>query len=85
MAVLASVLFMVVAHQSELFGLMDVGLLFGWLPIQLAYDVGFLFVGVAILYWMSGKLTENPDIDAQTQEASMPDKTPKKSADTIEK
>ncbi|QIO24932.1 hypothetical protein [Haloarcula sp. JP-L23] len=85
MVVLVSVLFMIVAHHSELFGLMDAGLLFGWLPIQLAYDVGYLLVGVAILYWMAGKVTENPDVDTQTQDASIPNKTPKKSAETVEK
>ncbi|QLG61263.1 hypothetical protein [Halorarum salinum] len=44
---------MVFLHQSEFLGLMDAGtLVFGWLPIQLAFDIGFNLVGVLILYAM---------------------------------
>lgn len=74
---------MIVAHHSELFGLMDAGLLFGWLPIQLVYDVGYLLVGVLILYWMAGQITENPDVD--TQDAPVTDETPNKAADPVER
>lgn len=49
-ALLASVLAMVVLHQSELLGLMSSqALIFGWLPIQVAYDIAYLLVGVGIL------------------------------------
>lgn len=42
---------MIVLHQSEFVGLMDsTGLVFGWLPMQLAYDIAFNLVGVGILY-----------------------------------
>lgn len=50
---LASVLVMVVLHQSELLGLMDSEMLvLGWLPAQIAYDIVYLLVGVGILYAM---------------------------------
>lgn len=46
----AAVLGMVVLHQSELLGVMDSqALVFGWLPIQIAYDIAYLLVGVGIL------------------------------------
>ena len=45
-----AVLAMVVAHLSELFGLMDATtLVFGWVSAQIAYDVAYVLVGVIIL------------------------------------
>lgn len=53
---------MILLHQSELLGLMNAGLLFGWLPVQLAYDILFLLVGVLVLYWIA---TTIPDTDVR--------------------
>lgn len=66
-ALLASVLAMVVLHQSELLGLMDSqALLFGWLPAQVAYDIGYLLVGVVILSVMYVVAPDPPaDYDAK--------------------
>lgn len=48
---LLAVLLMVVLHQSELLGLMGTTtLLFGWLPLQLAYDILFGLVAVVVAY-----------------------------------
>ncbi len=59
--VLAVVILMVILHQSELLGLMDAGLLFGWLPVQLAYDISFLLVGSVIVYWITTVVSATPD------------------------
>lgn len=60
-ALLASVLAMIVLHQSELLGLMDSQtLVFGWLPMQVAYDIAFLLVGVVILSVMYVVAPEPP-------------------------
>lgn len=45
------VILMVLLHQSELFGLMDAGVIFGWMPVQFAYDVGYSLFAVVLLYW----------------------------------
>lgn len=58
---LAIVILMVILHQSELLGLTDAGLLFGWLPVQLAYDISFLLVGVVILYGIALTMPAPPD------------------------
>ncbi|WP_049990220.1 hypothetical protein [Natrinema salifodinae] len=65
---------MVVLHQSELFGLMDAQtLLFGWLPIQIAYDIAFLLVGVVILSVMYVVAPEPPaDYDAKLEREDEP-------------
>ncbi|MGQ4556047.1 hypothetical protein [Halobellus sp. GM3] len=50
LALLGAVLAMVALHQSELFGLMNSqALIFGWIPVQIAYDVAYLLVGTGIL------------------------------------
>lgn len=59
--ILSVVIVMVILHQSELLGLMDAGLLFGWLPVQIAYDISFLLVGVLILYWIAMIVPATPD------------------------
>ncbi|MFC6768291.1 hypothetical protein [Natrinema soli] len=59
--VLVVVILMVILHQSELLGLMDAGLLFGWLPVQLAYDISFLLVGSVIVYWITTVVSATPD------------------------
>lgn len=42
---------MIVVHQSQFLGLMDsTTLVFGWLPMQIAYDALFNLAGVGILY-----------------------------------
>jgi hypothetical protein len=58
--VLMVVLLMVILHHSKLLGLMDAGLLFGWLPVQLAYDISYLLVGVVILYWIAVTMPATP-------------------------
>lgn len=75
-SVLLVVSIMVVAHHSSLLGLMDAGLLFGWLPIQLTYDIAYLLVGVGILVWIARKI---PD---PTEEYASPTRTEEKKVDT---
>lgn len=48
-------------HFTEFVGLMDAGLLGGWLPIQLAYDLGYTLLSVVVLYWI---YTMAPDVPA---------------------
>lgn len=50
--VIGSIAVMTLLHFTELLGLMDAGLLFGWLPVQFAYDIGYSFVAVGLLYWI---------------------------------
>jgi hypothetical protein len=57
---LAIVVLMVILHHSSLLGLMDAGLLFGWLPVQLAYDILFLLAGVVILYGIALTMPATP-------------------------
>jgi hypothetical protein len=57
---LVIVVLMVILHHSSLLGLMDAGLLFGWLPVQLAYDISFLLVGVVILYGIALTMPATP-------------------------
>ena len=64
-AVVALLLGMTALHFTELVGLMDAGLLFNWLPIQLAYDLVYTLVAVVILYWV---YTVAPDIPEEFQE-----------------
>jgi hypothetical protein len=59
--VLGVVILMVILHHSTLLGLMNAGLLFGWLPVQLAYDISYLLVGVVILYWIAATMPATPD------------------------
>lgn len=66
--VLVVVILMVILHQSELLGLMDAGLLFGWLPVQLAYDISFLLVGSVIVYWITTVVSATPDEHSPTDQ-----------------
>lgn len=59
--VLAIVIIMVVLHHSELLGLMNAGLVFEWVPVQLAYDILYLFIGVIILYWIARIAPDGPE------------------------
>lgn len=44
---------MIVLHQSELVGLFgSTAIVFGWLPVQIAYDMVFNLVGFGILVVM---------------------------------
>lgn len=65
----AAVLAMVVLHQSELLGLMDSqALVFGWLPIQIAYDIAYLLVGVGVLSAMYVMAPDPPtEYDAKVE------------------
>lgn len=59
-----------VLHQSELFGMMDATtLVFGWLPPQLAWDVGVTLVGVVVAYAFYTQVPE-PDVQAVGAEGS---------------
>jgi hypothetical protein len=75
-AVLAVVILMVILHQSELLGLMDAGLLFGWVPVQFAYDILFLLIGSVIVYWIATVVSATPDeygSTDQTEESATTD------------
>ncbi|RQH02322.1 hypothetical protein EA472_03205 [Natrarchaeobius oligotrophus] len=55
-------LVMIPLHQSELLGLMSTStLVFGWIPLQLAYDVTLILSGVVILYAMYRMAPEPPE------------------------
>lgn len=69
--VLATVTVMVVLHHSGLLGLMNAGLLFGWVPIQLAYDVVYLLLGIGILYWIATMVPDGPE----EQPSTIPDES----------
>lgn len=57
------VLVMVVLRQSELLGLMNnTVLVFGWLPMQLAYDILFGLVAAVIAYAIYREAPEPPEI-----------------------
>ncbi|MFD1647831.1 hypothetical protein [Haloarchaeobius litoreus] len=59
--VLLVILAMVVLHQSEVVGIVDSDtLVFGWLPIQIAYDAMFNLFGVVVLYAMYRLAPEPP-------------------------
>lgn len=66
----AAVLVMVVLHQSELLGVMDSqALIFGWLPIQIAYDIAYLLIGVGILSAMYVMAPDPPaEYDAKVEQ-----------------
>lgn len=53
---------MILLHQSQFLGLMDsTTLLFGWLPVQIAYDIVFNLIGVGILYGMYRTAPKPPE------------------------
>ena len=71
-AIVALVVVMVLLHETSLLGLMDAGLLFGWLPIQLAYDIGYSILAVLLLYWVytvAPKGEERDDIETPNDPA----------------
>lgn len=54
---------MVVLRQSELVGLMNsTTLVFGWIPMQLAYDIAFGLVSALIVYAIYRAAPEPPDV-----------------------
>lgn len=73
-ALLASVPLLIILRQSELFGLYDsTVLVFGWLPIQLAYDAALLLLAVVIGYAFYTQVpeprieeVEEPTVDPET-------------------
>ncbi|MFC6723672.1 hypothetical protein ACFQE1_04585 [Halobium palmae] len=66
---LTVVTLMIVLHQSQFLGLTDsTTLVFGWLPMQLAYDVAFNLVGVVVLYGMYRAAPEPPETHEPTRE-----------------
>lgn len=66
---LTVVVLMITIHQSQFLGLMDsTALVFGWLPMQLAYDIAFNLVGVGILYAMYRAAPEPPETHEPTRE-----------------
>lgn len=61
-ALLVAVCAMVVLHHSELVGLYDsTTILFGWIPMQIAYDMAFNVIGFAILVVMYYLAPTAPD------------------------
>lgn len=71
---LVVIVLMAILHQSELLGLMNAGLLFGWLPAQLTYDILFLFVSVVVLYGIALSMPAAPpeyELSNQTNESAM--------------
>jgi len=58
---------MISLHFTEIVGLTDAGLVFGWLPIQLAYDLSYTIVAIVLLYWV---YTVAPDVPADLTEPS---------------
>ena len=72
-AVLVMLVGMVLLHHTSLFGLTDAGLLFGWLPIQLAYDLAYTVLAVLLLYWVymvAPKGEERDDVSTPNEPAS---------------
>jgi uncharacterized membrane protein len=64
-AIVVMLVGMVILHHSSVLGLMDAGLLFGWLPIQLAFDLAYTILAVILLYWVytvSPKGEERDDV-----------------------
>jgi len=51
-AIVAMLVVMILLHHTSLLGLTDAGLLFGWLPVQLAYDLAYTLLSVLLLYWV---------------------------------
>ncbi|RQG87936.1 hypothetical protein EA462_13825 [Natrarchaeobius halalkaliphilus] len=67
---LLGVLIMIPLHQSELLGLMSTStLVFGWVPLQLAYDVTLILSGVVVLYAMYRMAPEPPEEHEPTIES----------------
>ncbi len=59
---LGVIVLMVVLHQSQFLGLMDsTTLVFGWLPMQIAYDAVFNVIGIGILYVLYRAAPEPPE------------------------
>lgn len=60
---LLSILFLIVIRQNEIFGLMDSTMLvFGWFPIQLAFDTLLGIIAVVIAYGFYRAAPE-PDLE----------------------
>lgn len=57
---------MTVLHFTELFGLLNAGLLFGWLPIQFAYDLVYTVLATVLLYVVYRMA---PDVTSGTNDA----------------
>lgn len=70
---LLAVLLMIPFHQSEIFGLMSTStVIFGWLPLQLAYDVAYMLVGVGILFIMYQVAPEHESLSQKGSEETQP-------------
>lgn len=59
---LGVIVLMIGLHQSQFLGLMDsTTLVFGWLPMQIAYDALFNVIGIGILYVLYRAAPEPPE------------------------
>lgn len=80
-AILGVIGLMVVLHFTELTPVYDsTYLVFGWLPLQLAYDIAYHLVGVGIIYVLY-RMSPGED---ELREASESPRTDDKSVDTAE-
>lgn len=60
---LLAVIVLVLLHESSLVGLMNAGVVLGWLPTQLAYDIVYVAASTGLLYWMYTTLApEQPEL-----------------------
>lgn len=69
---------MTALHHTGLLGLTDAGLLFGWLPVQYAYDLGYTVLAVVLLYWV---YTLSPDVSAERDRTATADAAPSEGSD----
>lgn len=56
----AAVAVLLVAHMFGL-GQGDRPLLLGWVPLDLAYRVGWIALAAALVFWMTGRLWPNDE------------------------
>lgn len=55
---------MVLLAESSFFGVADSSiLLFGWLPIQLGYDITYTIISIGVLYMIAQQVPDVEDVD----------------------
>lgn len=60
----AAVVLMVALTESSWLGLYDsTALLFGWLPAQLAYDIGYTVLALPLLYGFARRVPDVEDVE----------------------
>lgn len=80
---LLAVIALILLHESSLVGLMDAGVVLGWLPTQLAYDIVYVAASTGLLYWMyttlapeQPELRQTPTGSGNTDGSGSPEATP---------